>query len=169
MVWCKMELHLSVQHQNLSHLLQQRRRSSRLKPIPSRGRSPGRLEEAVPRWYPKLNKFLLGEREPAELLAQGEPLQCVTMLGRFLFGRAMKNDWAKIPLVAKDLGVSVKTIYNWVSAGKIYMPQPGFVSREEAYSVFVRQKELRTFYSYFQSAGIVRDSFGKFSRSKDND
>ena len=75
----------------------------------------------------------------------------------------MKHDWVKIPLVAEELGVSVKTVYNWVAAGKLFMPKRGFVSQVEAYEVWLHQQSLRSFYSYFQSVkGTSRDGNGRF-------
>jgi hypothetical protein len=91
------------------------------------------------------------------------------MLGRFLFGRDMKTDWVKIPLMAKELGVSTKTIYNWISVGKLFMPSPGYVSQVEAYEVWLQQKQLRTIQSYFLSKDMTRNSFGKFSKPKHSD
>lgn len=73
------------------------------------------------------------------------------------------TDWVKIPLMAKELGVSTKTLYNWISVNKLFMPKSGYVSRAEAYEVWLHQQSLRTFHSYFQSQNIVRDSFGRFS------
>jgi predicted DNA-binding transcriptional regulator AlpA len=87
------------------------------------------------------------------------------MLGRFVLGRAMTDstDWVKIPLMAKELGISTKTIYNWISVNKLFMPKSGYVSRAEAYEVWLQQQTLRTFHSYFQSQNVVRDAFGRFS------
>ena len=76
----------------------------------------------------------------------------------------MANDWVKIPLVAKDLGVSVKTIYNWVSVGKLFMPRPGYVSQVEAYEVWLQQKSVRSINSYFLSKNAIRDLYGRWSK-----
>jgi hypothetical protein len=78
----------------------------------------------------------------------------------------MKTDWVKIPLMAKELGVSTKTIYNWISVGKLFMPRPGYVSQVEAYEVWLHQKQLRVIQSYFLSKDITRNIFGKFSTDK---
>lgn len=78
----------------------------------------------------------------------------------------MNSDYVKIPNMAKELGVSVKTIYNWISVGKLYMPRPGYVHYMEAYEVWLQQKTLRSFHSYFVSKGTIRDAFGRF---KSND
>jgi predicted DNA-binding transcriptional regulator AlpA len=76
-----------------------------------------------------------------------------------------EQDWAKIPLVAKDLGVSVKTIYNWVNDGKLHMPQSGYISKSDAYEVWIEQQNLRSIYSYFMAVkGIKRDTNGRFEK-----
>jgi len=79
----------------------------------------------------------------------------------------MKHDWVKIPIIAKELGVSTKTIYNWISAGKLFQPRRGYVSQIEAYEVWLHQQSLRSFYSYFQSVqGIIRGPNGRFKSKK---
>lgn len=72
----------------------------------------------------------------------------------------------KISLMAEELGVSVKTIYNWISVGKLAMIRPGFVNQLDAYEVWLQQQALRSAISYFQSQGTIRDSYGRF-KSKD--
>jgi hypothetical protein len=77
----------------------------------------------------------------------------------------MDSDWAKINLIAKELGVSVKTIYNWIGDGKLFMPRPGYVCRSEAFDVWVNQQSFRSINSYFMAVqGIKRDSSGRFER-----
>ena len=81
----------------------------------------------------------------------------------------MKHDWIKIPLMAKELGVSVKTIYNWINAGKLFMPQPGYVSQVEAYEVWVEQQAFRQMYSYFMAVqGTKRAPNGQFKSKKES-
>lgn len=81
----------------------------------------------------------------------------------------MSNDWVKIPLMAKELGVSTKTIYNWISVGKLFMPQPGYVSQIEAYEVWLQQKDIRKIHSYFMSVqGIIRDPNGRFKSKRES-
>ncbi len=76
----------------------------------------------------------------------------------------MNSDWGKIPLVAKELGVSTKTIYNWIGSGKLFMPRPGYVDKNEAFSVWVDQRTVKSINSYFMAIkGIKRDSNGRFS------
>ena len=72
------------------------------------------------------------------------------------------NDWVKVPRIAEDLGVSVKTIYNWINVGKLFMPRPGYVSQVEAYEVWLQQKSLRRVQSYFLSQKVIRDDRGRF-------
>jgi hypothetical protein len=81
----------------------------------------------------------------------------------------MKHDWVKIPLMAKELGVSVKTIYNWISVGKLFMPRPGYVSQLDAYEVWLEQRQLRSMYSSVIAAqGVKRGLDGKFSGKDKN-
>ena len=79
----------------------------------------------------------------------------------------MTNDWVKIALVAPELGVSAKTIYNWISVGKLFTPQPGYVSRADAYEVWLQQQSLKSINSYFMaSQGIIRDGYGRFKSKR---
>lgn len=73
------------------------------------------------------------------------------------------NDLLKIGPLADELGITPKTIYNWISDGRLEMKKPGFVSRTEAWEVFDFMQEKRTEISYFMSAyGINRDAYGRF-------
>lgn len=76
----------------------------------------------------------------------------------------MSNDWVKIPLMADELGVSTKTIYNWISVGKLFMPRPGYVSQVDAYEVWLQQRTMRSIQSYFMAKGTIRDAFGRWSK-----
>ena len=81
----------------------------------------------------------------------------------------MEHDWVKINLMAEELGVSVKTVYNWISVGKLKRVRPGYVHRMDAYEVWLEQKNIRKIHSYFMSVqGIKRDANGRFI-SKDDD
>jgi hypothetical protein len=69
----------------------------------------------------------------------------------------------KIALVAADLGLTVKTIYNWVNSGKLEMPRPGYVNYIDAWEVYLQQKEEKSIYSSLAARyGITRDSNGRF-------
>lgn len=76
----------------------------------------------------------------------------------------MNSDNVKISNMAKELGVSAKTLYNWISVGKLSMVEPGYVSQVEAYEVWLHQKSLRSIHSYFLAKGTIRDSSGRFSK-----
>jgi predicted site-specific integrase-resolvase len=69
----------------------------------------------------------------------------------------------KIALVAADLGLTVKTIYNWVNSGKLEMPRPGYVNYIDAWEVYLQQKEEKSIFSSLAARyGITRDSNGRF-------
>jgi hypothetical protein len=73
------------------------------------------------------------------------------------------TDWCKISLIAKDLEVTDKTIYNWIADGKLKMMRPGFVSQLDAYEVWLQQKAARSIFSQEMARkGIIRDSIGRF-------
>lgn len=77
----------------------------------------------------------------------------------------MNNNWGKISLVASSLGVSTKTIYNWINSGKLFMPQRGYVDKDEAFSVWIDQRTQKSINSYFMAIkGIKRDSNGRFNK-----
>jgi predicted site-specific integrase-resolvase len=72
-------------------------------------------------------------------------------------------DNIKIPVAASELGVSTKTIYNWIASGVLETTEPGYVSRSKAWEVFDHMKAKRVEISYFMSTyGIKRDAYGRF-------
>lgn len=114
-------------------------------------------------------KFVsLGERNKitrARVMSRLNMLEC---WGGSLLWRDMKPDWVKIPLMAQELGVSVKTIYNWISVGKLFMPRQGYVSQLDAYEVWLEQRSLRRMYSSLLAAqGTKRAPNGQFKRRDD--
>jgi hypothetical protein len=50
----------------------------------------------------------------------------------------------------------------------LFMPRPGYVSQVEAYEVWLQQRSLRRFQSFFQSSRLVRDGNGRFQSGKDD-
>lgn len=68
----------------------------------------------------------------------------------------------KISLAAKWLDVSEKTIYNWVEAGLLSMPEKGKVRRGEVEKVHKEQVMKRSTISRMNSLGIGRDEKGRF-------
>jgi predicted DNA-binding transcriptional regulator AlpA len=84
----------------------------------------------------------------------------------FYSGRYMthKKDEVRIGPLATELGVTQKTIYNWINDGRLEIKKPGIVSRSEAWEVFDHMKEKRVEISYFLSSyGIKRDANGRFT------
>lgn len=118
-------------------------------------------EEAEP-----TRKFVsLGERNKVTRARVMDRLNMLECWGGSLLRRDMKPDWIKIPLMAQELGVSVKTIYNWISAGKLFMPRQGYVSQFDAYEVWLEQRLLRSMYSSVLAVqGIKRGSNGQFKK-----
>lgn len=66
--------------------------------------------------------------------------------------------------MAKELGVSTKTVYNWISVGKLKMTEPGYVSQVESYEVWLQQRYLRSLRAQNALKGINRDSYGRFKK-----
>ena len=75
----------------------------------------------------------------------------------------MDSQLVKISLVAEELGVTMKTIYNWINLGKLETPNPGYVYRADAHAVWINQQSLRSINSFFLAINTSRDSNGKFS------
>jgi predicted DNA-binding transcriptional regulator AlpA len=79
----------------------------------------------------------------------------------------MSDELVKIPLMAYELGITTKTLYNWINSGKLDMPKAGFVNQSSAYEVWLQQKSLKSVQSYFMAVSNLRDSSGKFSPKTD--
>lgn len=69
----------------------------------------------------------------------------------------------KISIVADELGLTAKTVYNWISSGKLKMPRPGYVNYIDAWEVYLQQKQDKSiFASTMARYGITRDENGRF-------
>lgn len=80
----------------------------------------------------------------------------------------MSEKITKIALVAADLGVSAKTIYNWISWGKLEMPRPGYVNKIDAWEIYLQQREQKSIFSSLMAKhGITRDANGRFLTKAD--
>jgi len=80
----------------------------------------------------------------------------------------MKEQIVKIHLAAEELGVSVKTIYNWIEWGKLKMARPGYVNQIDAWETYLQQKQDKSIYSSLMAKyGITRDSNGRFITKSD--
>lgn len=76
----------------------------------------------------------------------------------------MSDDISKIVPLASEMGISHKTIYNWINAGHLKMEKPGFVSKSEAWAVLEFMQAKRVEISFFLSTyAIKRDSNGRFT------
>jgi predicted site-specific integrase-resolvase len=72
----------------------------------------------------------------------------------------------KIPLAAENLGVTVKTIYNWIESGELKLAHPGFVFMSEAIETKKRLEEHRTIGRRLNSILHPRDKHGRFTMLK---
>lgn len=73
------------------------------------------------------------------------------------------NDLTKIVPLAQEMGISHKTVYNWVNDGRLGMETQGFVSKSEAWEVFEHMRQKRVEISYFMSTYATdRDASGRF-------
>lgn len=74
------------------------------------------------------------------------------------------EDLVKVTVVAEEIGVTHKTVYNWINDGHLKLARRGYVLRSEAWEVWRFMQERRVQISYFISAyGIKRDACGRFT------
>lgn len=73
------------------------------------------------------------------------------------------TDWVKVAAIAEELGITHKTIYNWISKGYLEMVAPGFVSQADVILVWVEQRARKAErQSELVRYGIKRDANGRF-------
>jgi hypothetical protein len=73
------------------------------------------------------------------------------------------TDWVKVATIAEELGVTHKTIYNWISKGYLEMVSPGFVSQADVILVWVEQRQRKIERQvHLVRYGIKRDASGRF-------
>lgn len=73
----------------------------------------------------------------------------------------------KITVLAKELGISHKTIYNWISYGRLEMHSRGYVDRIEAWAVYEHMQERKSsLQSLMAKHGTERDKNGRFVQKK---
>lgn len=68
----------------------------------------------------------------------------------------------KIALAAEKLGVTTKTIYNWIAEGMLKTVKPGYVLLSEAKVEKDRVLRIRSLNSRMRLLGIGRDDKGRF-------
>ena len=74
------------------------------------------------------------------------------------------SDVVKIGIVAKELGVCPKTIYNWINRGRLSTLRPGYVDRGEAQQAHANQKKIRAeTASQRVRQSTKRDAYGRFT------
>ena len=87
-------------------------------------------------------------------------------MGRLTFLR-QGMELVKITVLAKELGISHKTIYNWISDGRLRMETRGYVDRFEAWAVHEHMQVRKTsFQRLLAKYGTGRDKYGRFVQKK---
>lgn len=68
----------------------------------------------------------------------------------------------KITVAANILGITYKTIYNWIEDGSLKLAHPGYVYLWEAELVQLRKREEKIAIGKAHSLNFTRDEKGKF-------
>lgn len=69
----------------------------------------------------------------------------------------------KVSVIAEELGVTAKTVYNWIADGDLETIVPGYVDSIEAYEAWLRKRQFKSIYaSEMARKGITRDANGRF-------
>jgi hypothetical protein len=74
----------------------------------------------------------------------------------------LKESVVKITVAADNLGVTYKTIYNWLEDGSLKLVHPGFVDLLEARQVWIKKQSVKSSVSKITMASITRDEYGRF-------
>lgn len=74
----------------------------------------------------------------------------------------MDEKMTKIVVAADEVGVTYKTIYNWISEGSLKMAHPGFVFMSEVHKVWIKKQNTRADISRTISSKFTRDDRGRF-------
>jgi excisionase family DNA binding protein len=78
----------------------------------------------------------------------------------------MENEEIKISLAARLMGVTPKTIYNWISDGTLKKVRPGYVLREDLeFAASSKVQKRRDMSKRRASFDIKRDRTGRFISS----
>ena len=67
----------------------------------------------------------------------------------------------KIPLAAKALDVSCKTLYNWIEDGTLKLAHPGYVHMSEVRRARIKKMNEKSEWGRLRSGMFFRDS-GRF-------
>jgi predicted site-specific integrase-resolvase len=74
----------------------------------------------------------------------------------------MDEPMVKIIVAADEVGVTYKTIYNWLEEGTLKLAHPGFVFMSEVRKVLVQKQNTRVDISRAISSKFTRDDYGRF-------
>jgi len=74
----------------------------------------------------------------------------------------MDEPMMKIPLAAKALDVSHKTLYNWIEDGTLRLAHPGYVHLSEARRAQIKKMNDRSEWGKVRSKMFFRDG-GRFT------
>lgn len=68
----------------------------------------------------------------------------------------------KIVVAADEVGVTYKTIYNWIEDGSLKLAHPGFVFMSEVRRVWIQKQNVKSETSRTVSSKFTRDDRGRF-------
>lgn len=74
----------------------------------------------------------------------------------------MDEKMTKITVAADEVGVTYKTIYNWIGCGDLKLAHPGFVFMSEVRKVWLYKQNTRAENSRTLSSKFTRDDRGRF-------
>jgi predicted site-specific integrase-resolvase len=74
----------------------------------------------------------------------------------------MDEKMTKIVVAADEVGVTYKTIYNWIEDGSLKLAHPGFVFMSEVRKVWIQKQNIKSETSRTISSKFTRDDRGRF-------
>ena len=78
----------------------------------------------------------------------------------------MDNEEIKISIAARLLGVTPKTIYNWISDGTLKKVRPGYVLKSDLeYAASSKVQKRKEMLRRRAVSGMQRDRMGRFIKS----
>lgn len=74
----------------------------------------------------------------------------------------MSESMVKIVVAAESVGVTYKTIYNWLEDGSLKLAHPGFVFLSDVRKVWIQKQNIKSETSRTVSSNFTRDDRGRF-------
>lgn len=74
----------------------------------------------------------------------------------------MDEPMVKIIVAADEVGVTYKTIYNWIGDGSLNLAHPGYVFMSEVRKVWILKQNIKSESSKRISNNFTRDNRGQF-------